>query len=124
MGNIQSKARPQESHSHSQRVYHCEMVSTGVQGWDLGSTHSIKLHPGRAVRLFRGKGHTVSAELRTEAQRGEEACLGSQPTLWPGSDRGLGLDSSLCHAAPFSYPRDLLGLNWASWLQLSRSVHF
>lgn len=29
VGNIQSKARPQESHSHSQRVYPCEMVSTG-----------------------------------------------------------------------------------------------
>lgn len=66
VGNIQSKARPQESHSLSQRIYHCEMVSTGVQGWDLGSTHSIKLHPGRAVRLSRGKEHTVSAELKDQ----------------------------------------------------------
>lgn len=35
-----------------------------LQGCGLGSIHSIKLHAGKAVRLFRSKEHIVYGELK------------------------------------------------------------
>lgn len=41
MWKIQPRARPLESHSHSQPFYHCEMLSTGSAGlWLLLHTPS------------------------------------------------------------------------------------